>query len=71
MIVSEPSNPWVAGVAALFSREFFEAVRARLEPGGIVCQWANAYNISDADLRAIVATFQSVFPDGTAWLVGA
>jgi spermidine synthase len=71
VIISEPSNPWIAGVAALFTREFFEAARARLAPGGIICQWANAYNISDADLRAIVATFRSVFPHGTAWLVGA
>jgi spermidine synthase len=70
VIVSEPSNPWIAGVAALFTREFFDTVRARLAPGGIICQWANAYTISDADLRAIVATFRRVFPDGTAWLVG-
>jgi spermidine synthase len=70
VIISEPSNPWIAGVAALFTREFFEAARDRLTAGGLMCQWANAYNISDADLRAIVATFRSVFPDGTVWLVG-
>ncbi len=71
VIVSEPSNPWIAGVAALFTREFFLAARERLAPGGMICQWANAYNISDGDLRSIVATFRSVFPHGTAWLVGA
>ena len=71
VIISEPSNPWIAGVSALFTREFFLAARDRLAPGGIICQWANAYNISDRDLRSIVATFLSVFPDGTAWLVGA
>ena len=70
VIVSEPSNPWIAGVAALFTREFFEAARARLAPGGVICQWANIYNISDRDLRSIAATFTSVFPDGTIWLVG-
>ena len=70
MIISEPSNPWIAGVAALFTREFFEAARDRLAPGGIICQWAHTYNISDPDLRSIVATFTSVFPDGTVWLVG-
>lgn len=71
VIISEPSNPWIAGVAALFTREFFLAARSRLAPGGIICQWANAYNISEPDLRSIVRTFQSVFPEGTAWLVGA
>jgi spermidine synthase len=71
VIISEPSNPWIAGVAALFTREFFAAARDRLTPDGVICQWANVYNISDGDLRAIVATFLSVFPEGTAWLVGA
>ena len=47
----------MAGVAALFTREFFVAARARLAPGGIICQWAHTYDISDADLRAIVGTF--------------
>ena len=70
VLISEPSNPWMAGVAALFTREFFVAARARLAPGGIICQWAHTYDISDADLRSIAATFATVFPDGTMWLVG-
>jgi spermidine synthase len=70
VIVSEPSNPWMAGIASLFTREFFEIARKRLAPGGVLCQWAHTYDISDDDLRSIVATFLSVFPDGTLWLVG-
>jgi len=70
VIISEPSNPWIAGVASLFTREFFSAARARLAPHGIICQWAHTYNMSDADLRSIVSTFTSVFPNGTAWLIG-
>jgi spermidine synthase len=70
VIVSEPSNPWMAGVASLFTREFFEAARARLRPGGLLCQWAHTYDISQADLQSIVRTFASVFPHGSLWLVG-
>jgi spermidine synthase len=70
VIVSEPSNPWMAGIASLFTREFFEGARARLAPGGVLCQWAHTYDISNRDLRSIVATFLSVFPNGTMWLVG-
>ncbi|MCC7034268.1 MAG: fused MFS/spermidine synthase [Acidobacteria bacterium] len=70
VIVSEPSNPWMAGIASLFTREFFEMAKARLAPGGVLCQWAHTYDISDPDLRSIVATFMSVFPNGTMWLVG-
>lgn len=71
VVISEPSNPWVAGVAALFTREFFEAVNQRLAPGGVFCQWAHTYDIASADLRSIAATFRAVFPHGTMWLVGA
>ena len=70
VIVSEPSNPWMAGIASLFTREFFQAARDRLAPGGILCQWAHTYDISTSDLKSIVATFISVFPDGSLWLVG-
>jgi spermidine synthase len=70
VIVSEPSNPWMAGIAALFTREFFEAARARLKPDGLICQWAHTYDISADDLRSIVRTFASVFPESTMWLVG-
>ena len=70
VIVSEPSNPWMAGIASLFTREFFEGAKARLAPGGVLCQWTHTYDISRDDLRSIVATFLSVFPEGTLWLVG-
>ena len=70
VIVSEPSNPWMAGIASLFTREFFEGARSRLAPGGVLCQWAHTYDISNDDLRSIVATFLTAFPEGTMWLVG-
>jgi spermidine synthase len=70
VIVSEPSNPWIAGVSSLFTREFFESARRRLAPGGVICQWINAYNINTADLKSVIATFTNVFPQGTVWLVG-
>jgi spermidine synthase len=70
VIISEPSNPWMSGVAALFTREFFLGAQDRLSPGGIFCQWTHTYNMSADDLRSIVATFASVFPAGTMWLLG-
>jgi spermidine synthase len=60
----------MAGVAGLFTREFFTAVRDRLAPDGIICQWAHTYDISERDLRSVVRTFAAVFPQGTMWLVG-
>lgn len=63
VIVSEPSNPWMAGLAALFSREFFEAARKRLEAGGIFCQWVQAYQMDWPVFALIMRTFADVFPE--------
>lgn len=63
VIVSEPSNPWIPGSARLFTREFFELVRRRLSSDGIFVQWIQMYGLEPELLRAVVRTFQSVFPE--------
>lgn len=67
VIISEPSNPWIAGVANLFSKEHYELMKKRLTKDGIVCQWLHAYSMSRDDLKMIIATFNSVFPDAMLW----
>jgi spermidine synthase len=62
MIVSEPSHPWVPGVANLFTQEFFELGRGRLKDDGLFVQWLQTYQLSTESLRSVLATFQSVFP---------
>lgn len=69
VIISEPSNPWMAGVSALFTREFFEGVRGRLSPGGVFCQWGHLYNMGAGDLATLLATFQDVFPKGRVYVI--
>jgi spermidine synthase len=69
VISSEPSNPWIGGVASLFTREFFALARQHLKPGGIMLQWVQAYNLSPEDLRMIVKTFRGAFPATTIWHV--
>jgi len=69
VIASEPSNPWIGGVAALFSREFFTLARERLRPGGVMAQWVHGYSLAPEDLGMIVATFRSVFPATSVWQV--
>jgi spermidine synthase len=61
-IVSEPSHPWVPGVANLFTREFFELGRSRLSDDGVFVQWVQIYQLSTESLRSVLATFKSVFP---------
>ncbi len=67
VISSEPSNPWVAGMANLFTQEYFTACRNRLSPKGLMVQWVQAYSTSPEDFQSVVATFQSVFPQTTLW----
>lgn len=65
--ISEPSNPWMAGMASLFTRQFFEDVHDRLTPSGIHCQWIHSYNMSLQDLRTIIRTFREVFEHASLW----
>ena len=69
VITSEPSNPWIDGVASLFSREFFELARQRLREGGLMVQWVHGHGLAPEDFGMIVATFRSVFPATSLWQV--
>jgi len=63
VIISEPSNPWITGIANLFTEEYFRIVDSRLSPDGVVCQWFHLYGMSEEATRSLVATFASVFPE--------
>ena len=67
VIVSEPSNPWIGGVATLFSEEFYALARSRLTPDGVMLQWIDGYTIRPEDLKMIVKTFRTAFPATTLW----
>jgi spermidine synthase len=62
MIISEPSHPWVPGVANLFTREFFTLGRERLRDDGVFVQWLQIYQLSTESLRSVLATFHETFP---------
>jgi hypothetical protein len=67
LIISEPSNPWVVGVEMLYSREFLEAARGRLAPGGVYAQWFHAYETDSAVVALVLRTYASVFPHVSVW----
>ena len=67
LIFSEPSNPYRAGVASLYTKEFYEAARDKLQPGGLFLQWVQAYEVDGQTLRTVYATAQSVFPSVETW----
>jgi spermidine synthase len=64
IITSDPIHPFVKGSAMLYSREYFEVVKSRLNPGGVVTQWVPLYETDMDTVRSEIATFFTVFPDG-------
>jgi spermidine synthase len=64
VIISEPSNPWMAGLANLFTLEFFKTVKGRLSENGIFIQWFHSYEMDRPTFEMIGRTFAEVFPDG-------
>ena len=67
VIVSEPSNPWIAGIGDLFTVDFFRAVRARLNPGGLFTFWFHTYAQTDDTTRLLLRSLGQVFPHAELW----
>jgi spermidine synthase len=68
LVVSVPSNPWVAGVSGLFTRDFFQTVDRHLTDDGVLVQWIHTYESSDELIKLIVRTLRDTFPHATTWL---
>lgn len=69
-IISEPTNPWIAGVGTLFSAEFFNLCKEHLRrPGGALVQWFHMYEMDDATFRLILRTMTRTFPYISIWKI--
>jgi spermidine synthase len=67
IIFSEPSNPYRAGIASLYTREWYRSAADRLNDGGIFAQWMQTY-AADADtIRTVYGTLHTVFPYVETW----
>ncbi len=67
VIISEPSNPWIAGIGNLFSKEYFERCKNSLKKNGVMTQWFHIYEMDDDVLSIVISTFYSVFPYVQIW----
>ena len=67
IITSDPIHPWVKGSAVLYSKEYFDLCRQRLNPGGFLTQWVPFYESDRAVVQTEIATFFAAFPEGTIW----
>ncbi len=67
LISCDPTHP-VLGSGNLYTREYFELCRSRLNPGGLVSQYLPLHKLRSQELMGLIATFHDVFPDGAVWL---
>ncbi len=63
VIVSQPSEPWIPGAAPLFTQEFFQLAKARLEPDGVLIQWLQMYKLEVSTLRLLIRTMRREFAE--------
>lgn len=68
VIVADLFHPARSGAGSLYTVEHFSAVKSRLEPGGLFCQWLALHQMDIETLRSIVAAFLLVYPDAVAIL---
>jgi spermidine synthase len=67
IITSDPLDPWVKGAATLYTKEHFDNIRKRLNPGGVVSQFVQLYESNLEAVKSEIATFLEVFPNGSVW----
>jgi spermidine synthase len=67
VVTLEPPEMHTAGVVNLYTREFYDLVKTRLNPGGVVCQWLNIRKMPELEFKMLVAAFREAFPHTTMW----
>ena len=71
LVAIELTSIWFAGAATLYSREFYELVRARLTPAGVLQQWVQLHHIRPRELAAVIRTMRQVFPHVALFVGGS
>ena len=66
-ITSDPLDPWVKGAAALYTQEFWQLARSKLNPGGVVTVFVQLYESTEDAVKSEIATFMEVFPNGAVF----
>ncbi len=66
-ITVDPLDPWVKGAANLYTKEFYEAAKQHLKPGGTITMYVQLFETDEAAVKSTLATFFEVFPNGTIW----
>lgn len=71
LLVSEPSNPWVAGVENLYTPELFKLASEKLADDGVFIQWMHVYDMNESILYSVVANMQQAFQHTQLFILNA
>ncbi len=65
--IVDSTHPKAVDSWILYTKEFYQLVRTRLGPDGVLVQWLPLHGLSEAEFKIIVRTFHAVFPEMTLW----
>src|SRR5258708_21887176 len=68
IMILDASNPWIAGVASIFTAEFYDRGAQVLKPDGVFAQWIQLYELDPEDLRMVLYEVQRKFPEVSVWV---
>ncbi len=68
IIISEPSNPWVSGIASLFTEEFYKHITNYMSDDGVFVQWVQAYEINPQLFFSVLKALKNNFSDFALYL---
>ena len=67
MITADATHPKSGDSWILYTKEFYELCKKRLNPDGLMAQWLPMHSLAPVDYKTIIKTFQTVFPYTTLW----
>ncbi|MHC4593251.1 MAG: spermidine synthase, partial [Planctomycetota bacterium] len=68
VIVTDSTHPKSSDSWVLYTQEFYRTLKEHLAADGVLVQWLPIHNLSVAEYKIILRTFQSVFPHASLWL---
>lgn len=71
VILSDSIHPRFSGNGSLYTYDYYQLLKKRLKPGGLVSQWLPFYSITPRNFKMIVKSFYKVFPNTSVWFVNS
>ncbi|MDF1812567.1 MAG: fused MFS/spermidine synthase [Verrucomicrobiales bacterium] len=68
VVTLEPMPPFFAGSNSLYSVEFYELIKSKMNDNGFAAQWFPLHLLSPEHAKGVAAAFCKVFPQSILWI---